>query len=62
MMEQAIEYGRSNGAVIIKDFRPVFEGAIGGEHNRTFLIAVADDRPMGSDSIEKLNQVDFLKF
>ena len=43
MMKQTIQYCGGNGAVIIKDFRPVFESPVGSEYDRAFLIAVTDD-------------------
>jgi hypothetical protein len=30
VLEQAVEQGRGQGAVIVEDFRPLLEGAVGG--------------------------------
>lgn len=43
MMQEPVEDGGRDGAVMIEDFRPVLEDAVGGEENGAALIAVADD-------------------
>src|SRR5215472_11920205 len=42
-MEDAIEDGGGQGAVVVEDLRPVFVGAVGGDHHRGALVALADD-------------------
>jgi hypothetical protein len=42
MMQQAIQHGGGNGAVIVKDRRPLFEGFVGGEDQGSTLITQAD--------------------
>ena len=43
VVEQAVKHGGGNGAVAVEDCGPLFEGFVGGEHDGTALIALADD-------------------
>ena len=43
MMEQSIQYRRGNGAVVIENRRPLFEGFVGGQGNGSSLMVLADD-------------------
>jgi hypothetical protein len=43
VMEQAIQDGRGHGAIAVKNRRPLFEGLVGGEDDRTAFVALADD-------------------
>src|SRR5215468_6862423 len=43
VMEDAIEDCGRQGAVVVKDLRPVFVGAISRDHHRGTLVALADD-------------------
>lgn len=42
-MQQAVQDGRRQGAVVVKNLRPVLEGAVRGDQRRALLIAQADD-------------------
>ena len=42
MMQQAIQDRRGQGAVMVEDGGPVFEGAVGGQDHRPLFIAEAD--------------------
>ena len=43
MVEQPIQDGGGDGAVIVEDGWPEFEGFVGGEDDRATFIALADD-------------------
>lgn len=43
MVQKTIEDGGSDGAVVVEDFRPVFEDPIGREEDGPAFIAMADD-------------------
>ncbi len=43
MMEQAVQDGGGEDAVVVEDFRPLFEGPVGGDNHGPSLVAVADD-------------------
>lgn len=43
VMQESVEQRRGKYAVVVEDFRPVFEGAIGGDDGGTALIAGTDD-------------------
>jgi hypothetical protein len=43
MVQEPVQNRRSQGAVVIEDFGPVFIGLVGGQDDRTMLIALADD-------------------
>ena len=43
MMEQAIQHRGGNGAVVIENRGPLFEGFVGGQGNGSSLVALADD-------------------
>ncbi len=55
VVEEAIEYSGSDSGVVVEDFRPVFEDAIGGEENGAAFIAVADDleQEVGAGFVER---------
>jgi hypothetical protein len=42
MMQEPIQDGRGNGAVIIENRRPLFERFVGRQDNRAALLALAD--------------------
>src|SRR6202049_3129257 len=43
VVEDAVEDGGGQGAVVVEDLRPVFVSAVGGDHHRCTLVALADD-------------------
>jgi hypothetical protein len=43
LSKEAIQERRGKGAVVIEDFRPVFEDPVRGDDKRVFFIAVGDD-------------------
>ena len=43
MMEEAIQNGGGDRGVAIKDVGPLFEGFVGGDNDRSALIARTDD-------------------
>src|SRR6202158_6201753 len=43
VVQDAVEDGRGQRAVILEDLRPVFIGAVGGDHHRCALVALTDD-------------------
>src|SRR5262249_4911172 len=43
VVQDAIEDGGGQGAVIVEDLRPVLVDAVGGDHHRRTLVALADD-------------------
>src|SRR6266446_5022312 len=43
VVQHAIEDGGGQGAIVVEDLRPVFVGAVGGDHHRGALVALADD-------------------
>ena len=43
VMKQPIEDRGRNGAIAIEDGRPLLEGFVGGQNDRTALVALADD-------------------
>ena len=43
VMEDAVEDGGGQGAVVVEDLRPVLVDAVGGDHHRSALVALADD-------------------
>ena len=42
-MKKAIEDGGGNGAIAVEDSRPLFEGFVGGDDDRTAFVSLADD-------------------
>src|SRR5262244_4506709 len=42
-MEQPVQDGGSQGAVIVEDLGPFLEGTVGGNHDRALLVAQRDD-------------------
>ncbi len=42
-MQQAVQNGAGERAVVVKDLGPVFVGLVGREHDGTSFIALADD-------------------
>ena len=42
MMEESIQHGGGNGAVVIENRGPLFEGLVGGEGDGSSLIALTD--------------------
>src|SRR5215813_766275 len=43
VVEDAVEDGGGERAVVVEDLRPVLVGTIGGDHHRRALVALADD-------------------
>ena len=43
VMEEPVQDGRGEGAVIVEDAGPLFEGFVGGQHDGAALVALADD-------------------
>ena len=43
MMQQSIQDGRGNGAVIVEDAGPLFERFVGRQDDGTTLVTLADD-------------------
>jgi hypothetical protein len=43
MMQKPVEYGRCEGAVVGKEFRPLFVGFVGGDDGGSFFVAGADN-------------------
>jgi len=43
VMQQAVQNGAGQGAVVVKDLGPVFIGLVGREHDGTAFLALADD-------------------
>ena len=43
VMEEAVEHGGGDGAVVIEDGRPLLEGFVGGQRDRTPFVTLADD-------------------
>src|SRR5665648_730374 len=43
VVEESVEDGRGEGAVVVEDGRPVFEGLIGGQDDGPAFVALADD-------------------
>ena len=43
VVKESIQQCRGKSAVIVEDFRPVFESAVCGDNQRALLIPVADD-------------------
>jgi len=43
VMDQAVQYSRGDGGVVVKDARPVFVRLIGGDDGGTLFVTAADD-------------------
>lgn len=43
VVEEAIQHGGSDGAVVVEDGGPLLEGFIGGQDERAAFVALADD-------------------
>ena len=43
VVQEPIQNGGGNGAVVVEDRRPLFEGLVGRQHDGTALVALADD-------------------
>jgi hypothetical protein len=43
VMEESVENGRGDGAVVVEDGSPLFEGLVGGQDDGTAFVALADD-------------------
>ena len=43
VVKEAIQQRRSESAVVVEDFRPVFKNPVSGDDKRALFIAVADD-------------------
>ena len=43
MVQEAVEDGGGQGAVVVEDLGPVFEGSVGGDDDGALLVALADD-------------------
>jgi hypothetical protein len=54
VVEQAVEQGRGQGAVIVADFRPLLE-AVRGNHGGAALVALTDhlEQAVGSELVDR---------
>ena len=43
VMEEAVQNGGGEGAVVVEDPGPLFEGLVGGQHDGAAFVALADD-------------------
>src|SRR5262249_9940386 len=43
VVQDAVEDGGGERAVVVEDLRPVLEGTVGGDHHRPAFVAPADD-------------------
>src|SRR6516165_4202931 len=43
VVQDAVEDGGGQRAVVVEDLGPMFVGAVGGDHHRCALVALADD-------------------
>lgn len=43
MVQQPVEHGTGQGAVVVKDFGPVFIRLVGGQQEGALLVTLADD-------------------
>jgi hypothetical protein len=43
VVEESVEDGAGQGAVVVEDGRPVFEDLVGGQDDRAAFVALADD-------------------
>jgi hypothetical protein len=43
MVKKAIKERGGQCTIVIENFRPIFEGSVGGDNHRTLFIAMADD-------------------
>lgn len=43
MVQHAIKDGGGNGAVVVEDFGPCFEGFVGGEDDGSLFVALTED-------------------
>jgi hypothetical protein len=57
MVEEPVQDGRRDGAVVIEDGGPLFEGLVGGQHDGAAFVAVADDL---EEEVLDLKAIDFL--
>ena len=51
MVEQAVENGGSERAVVAEDLGPLFERLVGREDDRSALVALADDLGSSGESV-----------
>jgi len=42
-MQESVQYGAGQSAVVVEDFGPVFIGLVGGQQDGTLLVTLADD-------------------
>ena len=54
MMQEPVEHGAGQRAVVVEDFGPVFIGLVGGQQDRALLVALADDleEQVGADLVD----------
>jgi hypothetical protein len=43
VVQDAVKDGGGQRAVVVEDLGPMFVGAVGGDHHRCALVALADD-------------------
>ncbi len=43
VMEKAVQNSGGDGAVVVENAGPLFEGVVGGQHDGSPLVALADD-------------------
>ena len=42
-MQEPVQHGAGQGAVVVKDFGPVLVGLVGGQQDGALLVTLADD-------------------
>ena len=54
-MEQAVEQGGGQGAVVVEDLRPLLEGAVGGNDGGAALVALTDhlEQGVGAELVDR---------
>ena len=43
MVQEPVQHGAGQGAVVVEDFGPVLIGLVGGQQDGTLLVTLADD-------------------
>ena len=53
VVQQPVQYRAGESAVVVEDLGPVFIGLVGGQHDGTLLVSLADDleEQVGADFI-----------
>jgi len=55
VMQESVEHGAGQGAVVVEDFGPVFIGLVGRQQDGALLVALADDlkEQVGADFVDR---------